>query len=130
MFYKYILILKKFIKFCLYLIKYNVFTGFFSLHRALIWFQSNFSPNIYEENFSYFHLLKINDLPKQQLYLYSKIDDICSYDSIEYFQTKQQNDYQCNIQKKCWRDSLHVEHFRKYSTNYVLCCISFVESLI
>lgn len=110
--------------------KKNFFTGIFSFHRALIWLQSSFSPNIYEEHFSYFHLLKINDLPKRQLYLYSIADDICNYESIELFQTKEETDYQCQIQKKCWQDSLHVEHFRKYPNEYEQLCISFVDSLI
>ena len=65
-------------------------TGIFSIHRAVIWIRSNFEKAVYEERLSYFHLLKIgHELPKKQLYLYSKSDTICSAESIEHFMKTQ-----------------------------------------
>uniref|UniRef100_A0A915CYU4 Transmembrane protein 53 n=1 Tax=Ditylenchus dipsaci TaxID=166011 RepID=A0A915CYU4_9BILA len=101
-------------------------TGAFSLHRAAVWLRSNFEPNIYEQHFSYFHLLKIPDLPKQQLYLYSSVDKICSASSIEYFQTAQL-DRSCNLTVKRWDDSPHVEHLRHHAEVYTNLCVEFVK---
>ncbi|KAI1709109.1 transmembrane protein 53-B [Ditylenchus destructor] len=106
---------------------YRIFlTGKYSLDRAFIWLRSNFEPNVYEQNFPYFNLLKMPDLPKLQLYLYSQADSICSAKSIEEFQVAQL-DRCCVVRSKCWVDSQHVEHFREHSEEYTQLCIDFVN---
>jgi hypothetical protein len=78
--------------------------GIFSVHRALVWLQSNFNAKTYEKHFAYFRLQCFDDLPTNQLYLYSKADDICLHESIEEFQDKQR-ERQANIRHVCWHDS-------------------------
>lgn len=103
-------------------------TGIFSVHRALIWMRSHFEQNIYEQHFSYFHLLKCTDLPQRQLYLYSRADTICSHTSIEDFQRRQlEVNPQVELAKVCWEDSSHVEHLRKYASEYTEACTRFVD---
>lgn len=60
----------------------------FSVHRGFVWLQSNFNDKTYEKHFAYFRLQCFNDLPKNQLYLYSDADDICVRESIEQFQVR------------------------------------------
>lgn len=102
--------------------------GIYSIDRALIWLQSNFESNVYEQNFPYFNLIKIPDLPKLQLYLYSSADTICSAKSIEEFQVAQL-DRSCVIRSQCWNDSPHVEHFRAHTEEYSQLCLDFLNEL-
>lgn len=102
-------------------------TGLFSIYRIFIWLHSNFESGVYERHFSYFDLLKFKDLPLHQLYLFSNKDRICSASSIIYFQTIQLKRTNIHLKSKCWKDSLHVEHLRKYPTEYTNECLNFVN---
>lgn len=63
-------------------------TGIFSVHRAMIWLRSTFEEDVYAQVLAYYRLLRLPDLPKDQLYLFSQADDICSAHSIEAFQVR------------------------------------------
>uniref|UniRef100_A0A7E4VYR9 Transmembrane protein 53 n=1 Tax=Panagrellus redivivus TaxID=6233 RepID=A0A7E4VYR9_PANRE len=99
--------------------------GFFASHRALVWLQSFFDANAFETNYAYFRMLKIMDLPKRQLYLFSNADDICSDHSIEDFQ-KVQQERGASVTSKCWADSLHVQHLRAHPEEYAQLCDRFI----
>lgn len=105
-------------------------TGIFSIHRAFIWLRSNFETDIYEQHYSYFHLLNCKDLPLHQLYLFSVNDSICSASSIRNFQNVQSKRNDVKLIMKCWEDSLHVEHLRKYPTEYTNECLNFLNTCI
>jgi len=101
--------------------------GIFSVHRAIVWLQSNFIDSTYEKHYAYFRLQKFTDLPKKQLYLYSDADDICLSASIEQFQ-QVQRDRQASIQVQRYTDSDHCQHFRIYEENYKRLCLDFTNS--
>ncbi|KAI6184977.1 hypothetical protein M3Y97_00654800 [Aphelenchoides bicaudatus] len=106
-----------------------VLTGIFSVHRAIIWLQSNFNSQAHENHFAYFRLQRFEDLPKNQLYLYSDVDDICVRESIEEFQ-QVQRERQVKIWNICWHDSEHCQHYRKYEKEYIQHCLDFVRSTL
>lgn len=119
--------------------KYNVLqrlcyryllTSIFSIHRTFLWLRSIFESDIYEQHFSYFHLLKCKDLPLYQLYLFSDSDTICSASSIIYFQNIQLKRNNIQLITKSWNDSLHVEHLRKYPLEYTNECLNFIYKFI
>lgn len=105
-----------------------ILTGFISSHRAFIWLQSMINPKAFENNFAFFRLLKMEDIPKKQLYLYSNSDEICSDHSIEGF-ANVQKERGVDVELKCWKDSLHVEHWRMYPEEYSSLCDKFVKEV-
>jgi hypothetical protein len=104
-------------------------TGIFSVHRAIIYLRSKFEQDLYEQNYAYFRLLKIPDLPKNQLYLYSQADDICSDHSIEEFLSAQK-DRSCRVESKCWENSLHCQHYRQHPEEYADLSVSFIKNVL
>ncbi|KAH7727089.1 Protein T24H10.4 [Aphelenchoides avenae] len=104
-------------------------TGVFSVHRAMIWLRSNFEEDFYSQVLAYYRLLRIPDLPKDQLYLYSEADDICSSHSIDAFQ-EAQKDRSCRVRSQCWPDSPHCQHLRQYPEEYSGRCLDFVEEVL
>lgn len=99
----------------------------FSVHRSIVWLRSLWDRNAFENNFAYFKLSKMIDLPKNQLFLYSDADDICTPESIEHFQA-QQEELGVRVVAQRWTDSLHVEHLRSHPTEYAERCLDFVDS--
>ena len=106
-----------------------ILAGIFASHRAMVWIQSFFDSTAFETNYAYFRMLKIMDLPKHQLYLYSNADDICSDHSIEEF-LKLQQERGMMVQSKCWESSAHVQHLRAHPEEYTQCCENFVSDVI
>ncbi|KAI6171907.1 Transmembrane protein 53 [Aphelenchoides besseyi] len=100
--------------------------GVFSMHRAMVWLQSNFNPQSYEKHYAYFRLMKFVDLPQHQLFLYSDADEICVRESIEQFQRAQQERL-VQVKQRNFKDSKHCEHFRTYTDDYIRQCLSFIE---
>ncbi|KAI6196093.1 Transmembrane protein 53 [Aphelenchoides besseyi] len=100
--------------------------GVFSMHRAMVWLQSNFNPQSYEKHYAYFRLMKFVDLPQHQLFLYSDADEICVRESIEQFQRAQQ-ERSVQVKQRNFKDSKHCEHFRTYTDDYIRQCLSFIE---
>lgn len=78
-----------------------ILTGFFGFHRSMVWLQSLWDKEAFENNYAYYRILKMDDLPNSQLFLYSQADgkscilklfmylDICTPESIEEFQAIQ-----------------------------------------
>jgi hypothetical protein len=109
---------------------YKVILGFFfASHRATVWIQSFFDSTAFEKNFAYFRMLKIMDLPKNQLYLYSNADDICSDHSIEDF-IKNQQERGMNVHSQCWKESAHVQHLRAHPKEYAEICSKFLADSV
>lgn len=104
-----------------------ILTGAFAAHRTMVWLSSFWDYGAFENNYAFFRLLKMEDLPKHQLYLYSKADDICTPESIEYFQ-KTQKKHENRVVAQCWDDSLHVEHLRSHPEEYSNLCLDFISS--
>lgn len=73
--------------------------------------------------------MEYTDLPKDQLYLYSKADQICTYESIEQFRATQLR-HGGRIEAICWSDSAHVEHGRMHPEEYNKACIAFVRKVV
>uniref|UniRef100_A0A914DNN2 Transmembrane protein 53 n=1 Tax=Acrobeloides nanus TaxID=290746 RepID=A0A914DNN2_9BILA len=103
-----------------------VLSGLFGFHRSLIWLKSFWEKEAFENNFAYFKILKMEDLPKNQLFLYSLADDICTPGSIEEFQAVQKMKGK-KVVAQCWHDSLHVEHLRSYQDEYSKLCLDFTD---
>jgi hypothetical protein len=106
-----------------------ILAGFFASHRAVVWIQSFFDSTAFETNYAYFRMLKIMDLPKNQLYLYSNADDICSDHSIEDF-LKIQHERGIHIRSKCWESSAHVQHLRAHPEEYTEICEKFLSDAV
>uniref|UniRef100_A0A914Y820 Uncharacterized protein n=1 Tax=Panagrolaimus superbus TaxID=310955 RepID=A0A914Y820_9BILA len=106
-----------------------ILAGFFASHRAIVWIQSFFDSTAFETNYAYFRMLKIMDLPKNQLYLYSNADDICSDHSIEDF-LKNQQERGMNVRAKCWENSAHVQHLRAHPEEYSEICGKFLADSV
>uniref|UniRef100_A0A914QUW9 Uncharacterized protein n=1 Tax=Panagrolaimus davidi TaxID=227884 RepID=A0A914QUW9_9BILA len=100
--------------------------GFFTSLRAFEWIQSFFDSTAFEKNNAYFRIFKILDLPKNQLYLYSNSDEICSDHSIEDF-IKNQKERGINVLSQCWKTSEHVQHFRAHPEDYTKICKQFLN---
>lgn len=99
----------------------------FSLHRAMVWVQSQFNAEAYAQHFCYYHLNTIHDLPTRQLFLYSQSDHLCHFASIERFYSLQRHDRGVTVLARKWEDSPHVEHFRHHAEEYARLCRDFVE---
>lgn len=100
-----------------------------SLMRASEYIQSFWDPQAYERRNLYYRMLSFNDLPKHQLYLYSKGDTLCGYETIEQFheeQSKRGND----VNFICFEDSAHVDHGRKYQERYQSAIIKFCRTTL
>ncbi|KAI1713104.1 transmembrane protein 53 [Ditylenchus destructor] len=102
-------------------------TAIFSMHRAMVWLRSHFNCDIYAEHFSFYHLIKFDDLPRRQLYLYSAADVLCSAHSIEHFQDVQRQ-LGHQVTSKKWENSPHVEHLRHHAEEYSRNCKEFVSN--
>ncbi|KAI1700867.1 hypothetical protein Ddc_17899 [Ditylenchus destructor] len=55
----------------------------------MLWLRSHFNCDIYAEHSSFYQLIKFDDLPRRQHFLYSVADVLCSDHSIEHFQDVQ-----------------------------------------
>ena len=64
--------------------------------------------------------------PCPQLYLYSSSDALIPHQHIELFMA-QQAARGAEVQAHCWRDSAHVEHYRKHPEEYRNLLRSFAE---
>uniref|UniRef100_A0A0K0EXD6 Transmembrane protein 53 (inferred by orthology to a human protein) n=1 Tax=Strongyloides venezuelensis TaxID=75913 RepID=A0A0K0EXD6_STRVS len=107
--------------------KFILTIGFMS-HRYMIYLESLFTENAYERNFAYYKLITMNSLPKQQLYLFSEKDNICSSSSIKEFIKKQETINMKTFEKLEFTDSEHVQHFRSYPREYADKCLLFIKS--
>lgn len=106
-----------------------VLTMAFSFHRVMLCVLGICTEDADESSFTYARLEKADDLPKNQLYIYSIADKICSAKSIEKFLTSQKKVGK-KVQVQCWPDSEHVDHLRKYPDLYKTLCINFFEKLL
>ncbi|MFH4981934.1 hypothetical protein AB6A40_008643 [Gnathostoma spinigerum] len=106
-------------------------TGILSLHRLMLWIRSSWESDVYEHNSAYYRMLSYNDLPTNQLYLYSLADDICSAESIEKFvESQRTRDFSVNITCCVWTDSAHVQHYRKHPNEYQSHCLDFLSQTL
>uniref|UniRef100_A0A914WY02 Transmembrane protein 53 n=1 Tax=Plectus sambesii TaxID=2011161 RepID=A0A914WY02_9BILA len=103
--------------------------AYFLTRRAQVWIQSWWDPRAYAKQSAYYRMMEYADLPKDQLYLYSKADDICTYESIEEFRATQVVTG-ARIDAICWPDSPHVDHGRKYPEEYSNACIAFLRKVV
>ncbi|VDN34194.1 unnamed protein product [Gongylonema pulchrum] len=101
--------------------------GYFSLHRSMIWLRSQWDKNVYERNYAYFRMMAMKDLPKNQLYIYSAQDAICSAESIEEFMALQKEERNASTSKLFFEDTLHCEHYRLYPEKYEQACLDFIR---
>lgn len=102
--------------------------GYFSLHRSMIWLRAQWDKNVYERNYAYFRMMAIKDLPKDQLYIYSSMDSICSAESIEEFMDLQQ-ERKASISKLFFDDTLHCQHYRLHPKEYEQACQDFIHKV-
>ncbi len=101
----------------------------YSVFRAVVYMKSFRDPKIYERESLFYRMLSFTDLPKNQLYLYSKADDICNYQSIDKFREEQTRRGQ-NVDYIRFEDSLHVEHGRKYPELYQNSIKTFLKKVL
>lgn len=72
----------------------------------------------------YHFLLKFDDFPQNQLYLYSKADQACPFVYTDQF-IELQKSFGKNVEKKLWEDSPHVAHIKFHHDEYVKLCQDF-----
>ncbi|CAI4232723.1 unnamed protein product [Auanema sp. JU1783] len=101
---------------------------FFSMHRGMIWMQSLLDGGAYEKTYAYFRMLAMDDLPKNQIFFYGPLDDVCSQESIEHF-AKEMESRGVNVTRKIMKDSHHCQHFRTYADEYTTASLDFINSL-
>lgn len=104
------------------------FSGVFFFFNLRVRLKACWETNAWEKNYSYYHLCATEDLPKKQLFIYSKSDNICLWRSIEKFIEKQKL-LGVDATKLMFEDSRHCEHFRLYRNEYVTSCMQFFKSL-
>lgn len=74
-----------------------------------------------------YHALLNMKLPKNLMFLYSDGDALCNAEDIAKFEEEmKRNGY--DARGKRWKDSQHVEHYRKYPVEYEKLCLDFVRS--
>uniref|UniRef100_A0A0K0E5D7 DUF829 domain-containing protein n=1 Tax=Strongyloides stercoralis TaxID=6248 RepID=A0A0K0E5D7_STRER len=108
------------------LTKFILTIGFASF-RYMVYLESLFREKVYEKNFAYYKLIAMKSLPKEQLYLYSEKDNICSSSSIKEFIKQQEAINMKTFEKVEFIDSEHVQHFRSYPKEYADKCLKFIK---
>ncbi|KAI6221552.1 hypothetical protein M3Y95_00973800 [Aphelenchoides besseyi] len=109
---------------------YIVVFCYVALFRLIQWTKYTLGDRgIYEREICYYRMLKLDDLPKNQLYLYSKIDTMIRYFDVDRFAEHQQK-LGANVTQRCWPDSNHIQHLRKYPDDYVKLCDEFFDKCI
>ncbi|CAD5220197.1 unnamed protein product [Bursaphelenchus xylophilus] len=102
-----------------------VFFSYVAYLRIRTFFQPSYRqiaiPNTLLESF--------DDLPENQLFLYSEADMICKHQLISRFVNLQLSK-QKNVETKIWPDSGHVAHLRKYPEEYSELCRHFLEKCV
>ena len=68
----------------------------------------------------------LNDV--HQLYLCSEIDPVCPIDRVERI-VKEQREMGRSVDKKCWKDSMHVRHLMKHHSEYEQQINAFIEKI-
>ncbi|VDN55587.1 unnamed protein product [Dracunculus medinensis] len=109
---------------------YRIFlASYFSIYRAILWLRSQWESNVYEHNIAYYRLLAISDLPKNQLFIFSSIDGICSANSIAEF-ARIQEERGAQICKIIFSDTPHCQHLRFHPDEYEHACLNFIKSIV
>lgn len=76
-----------------------------------------------------YRLEKMSDLPLNQLYLFSKADNVIDYKQVEQFAGLQQKRPNSRIEIQCWEDSPHVQHLLNWPKQYTQLCSNFANRL-
>jgi hypothetical protein len=109
------------------------FLGFyiyFAAQRASAIAQSYLiSPDRFNDYFAYYRLQELNDLPKNQLYLYSERDTIIAHEYVDRFIEGQEKSGAA-VRRKRWADSHHVSHMKKHPEEYSRLCVEFVRDVL
>ncbi|KAI6184651.1 Transmembrane protein 53 [Aphelenchoides bicaudatus] len=113
-------------RFAMYLLVY-CYVGIFRAFQYFKWI--TFDPTIWEREIAYYRILKIKDLPRNQLYLYSKVDFMIRAKDVDKF-IDHQKGMGANITSKCWPDSPHIQHLRVHPDEYQKLCTDFVNEVV
>uniref|UniRef100_A0A914XEX3 Transmembrane protein 53 n=1 Tax=Plectus sambesii TaxID=2011161 RepID=A0A914XEX3_9BILA len=105
------------------------YAAFYVARRTMLWLQSWWDPTAaFDKHSAYYRMMQFNDLPKNQLYLCSKTDEICAHKSITEFCDSQLH-RGASIETKCWPESSHCEHLRKYPEDYTAATVAFLHKM-
>lgn len=105
-----------------------ILISYFTLRHYMVWLQSQWDKGAYERNSPYFRMLAMKDLPKNQLYIYSSMDSICSAKSIEEFMAYEE-EQNARIAKLFFDDTLHCQHYRLHPDEYEKTCVEFIREI-
>jgi hypothetical protein len=95
-------------RFSMYLLVYLYVAAF----RAIQYVKyATYDPLIFEREIAFYRILKLKDLPSNQLYLFSKVDVMIRAKDVDKF-IEHQKGLGADIQSKCWPDSPHIQHLR------------------
>jgi hypothetical protein len=78
---------------------------------------------------TFYRLKKMTDLPRNQLYLYSKADNVINWKQVKEFVEFQRKRRKSKVWARCFPDSPHVQHLLKYPEEYEQLCVQFTTRL-
>uniref|UniRef100_A0AC35UEV5 Transmembrane protein 53 n=1 Tax=Rhabditophanes sp. KR3021 TaxID=114890 RepID=A0AC35UEV5_9BILA len=99
----------------------------FLFERTWVYLHSLVNADAYSNYFAYFKLLSMKTLPRNQLYIYSDADKICSSSSTEKFLEEQIKVVDQTVLVAKFDNSDHVQHYRAHPQEYTERCIKFVN---
>ncbi|CAD5214248.1 unnamed protein product [Bursaphelenchus okinawaensis] len=109
-----------------YLLHMILLAPFFIFYVAYIKLRGLVDPGYRKKVLPNNLLESFDDLPQNQLFLYSEKDAVCDHTLISHFINIQLAKGKL-VETKCWPSSGHVAHLRRYPDEYSELCKSFVE---